>query len=154
MRSLAIRIERNIACRNVRLRRKVAGSTLLEVLLAAALFSMGMVALLQLMQSGSRIAMRGELESLAAKRCESVVSLVLAQTNFDLSSLESQLNEDREWETRISIDSSRDALAKLTVVVCRRGIPNFGKFELTRLIPHPANLSFLSSVSTDREDAR
>jgi general secretion pathway protein I len=54
------------------------GLTLLEVLLSVAIFMGAMVALGQLISSGRRAASRGELQTEAVIRCESVVGRIVA----------------------------------------------------------------------------
>lgn len=106
------------------------GATLLEVLLATALFAIGMAAVMPLLHNGSRAALRGELEALAANRCESAMAMYLTGSGD-----KSRAVQDSDWHIKIKTRRHDAGMFQVSVTAIWRAAPQAGQFELVRLIP-------------------
>jgi prepilin-type N-terminal cleavage/methylation domain-containing protein len=115
--------------------RKRRGVTLLEVLVATALFAMASVVLSQLLHIGSQAAMRAELESVAAAHCDSIMAEILATGKVPPTEGLQPIVNATPWEFGVIRQPYNvPGLTQLSVVVRHRTLPQLGEFELSRLV--------------------
>lgn len=110
------------------------GVTLLEVLVATALFAMASVVLTQLLHIGSQAATRAELESIAAVHCESILSEILASGKVPRTENLQPLDNATQWEYGVVRKPHNPGLTQLNVMIRHRTLPQLGQFEVSRLI--------------------
>ncbi len=111
------------------------GTTLLEVLLASAVFFAALAVITQTMQQGTEAALRGELEVDAAIRCKKAMAEALQSRRSTTIASANKASEDKEWETQVRVvhDATLD-IDCIEVRVTHRRFPQFGQFVLSRLV--------------------
>lgn len=112
-----------------------SGAVLLEVLLACALLGISLVMLSPLSNSGSRMAVLGELQMKAAIRCETVLhELIIGVKALPQNPTEFVDNPEWMWDAEASDDET--GLRRVRVSVWRRGrFKDAVRVELVRLLP-------------------
>lgn len=113
------------------------GLTLLEVLVSTVILAGTLMALSQLSSNGVRAALRTELDSAAAVRCQSKLDELLATRDFSQVGRDVPFEDDPSWYWLAKVDSGpTHSLAQLTVVVQRDWPANAkARFQLVRLVP-------------------
>ena len=131
------------------------GLTLYEVVLSLTLFLGAMLAISQIISTGSRAAIQSRLQTQAILRCESKLSEILAGVEPMESVSNVQLEEDTaNWVWSLEIESGpHEVLLKLTVSVShisQNGNPD-STFSLRRLVRDPQ--LFLDAAEAEAEAA-
>ncbi len=109
------------------------GTTLLEVLVAAALLALALSGLYQLMRMGTRAALRAALESEASLRCESILNQLAIDPQAPSRS-QALLIPDDAWSPQIQqLPAPHPDLVHYSVKVIHREHPELGSFEMTRM---------------------
>ena len=83
-----------------------SGLTLLEIVLALAIFCGSMVALAQLASNGSRAAVHARLKTQATIRCEAVLNEVLAGIHPMQSTSGAQFPDNVKWSWSMVVTPS------------------------------------------------
>lgn len=117
------------------------GLTLFEVVLALGIFLGAAAALSQLVSNGSRAAVRAQLLTEAAFRCESKLAELLSGVEM-LQDTAARPFDDQpmswEWSAAVSEGSLPDLLqVTVTVRHLREGVPDDVSFTLDRLVRDP-----------------
>ncbi len=111
------------------------GLTLLEMLLAAVILATALSVLAQHNSSGTTAALRSQLETEAAMRCQSQLNRLLCDKQMPANLSERPFEDDPRWYWSASRSPSKYAgLWMLTVEVFQEGRhKNISTFSLSRL---------------------
>ena len=111
------------------------GFSLIECLLAASIFAVGMVAVLQLVNGAGRNAQRSANDALAGVKCEAVLDDYLSMGATVSPSRFAAEQCDATWICTIEERKSEIAgMTELIVSVVLRESPQLGRFEMSRLV--------------------
>ncbi len=98
------------------------GMTLIEVLLALAIFLLSVSALAQLMSNGMDGAVQSRLKTQAVMRCESMLSEILVVSDLMQTSLDTPFEDDPSWTWSLEVlPGPTDDLLELNVTVQHEG---------------------------------
>ena len=127
------------------------GLTLLEMLLSAVILVTALSVLAQHNSTASTAALRSQLETEAALRCQSQLNRLLYADHLPSHLLERQFDDDPRWYwSATKSPSNYDGLWLLTVDVFQTGRhKSISSFSLSRLCPDAAESSG-SFSSADR----
>jgi type II secretion system protein I len=136
--------------------RRRPGITLLEVVIALAIFLFSLTALIQLLSSGSERALTASLRSQAGLRCQSKLAEVVAGIEPLRSDGYAAFAEDPDWQWRL--ECSQADLPNLwnVQVWVKRDRPSGGAIEvsLSQMILDPGTRgSTLDAAPTQPADA-
>lgn len=114
--------------------------SLLEVLLATAIFSMSLVAILNLMNLGHDSRLSARLDAEATLRCEQIMGELISGYRDMSSETEQAFDDSDEWVYTTTIeDGPGESLLMVTVLVehqIQNG-QNNAYFQITRFIRDP-----------------
>lgn len=114
---------------------KRKGFSLIECLLAASIFAVGMVAVLQLVNGAGRNAQRSANDALAAIKCDAIADEYLSLPETVSPARFAAEQSDATWIC--TLEERRSAItgmSELIVTVVLRESPQLGRFELSRLV--------------------
>ncbi len=113
-----------------------SGLTLLEILLASVILATALAVLAQQNSTGVQAALRSQLETEAAVRCQSLLNRLTAQSLPSTGLQDQAMNEDGRWRWSATVKSSQfEGLSLLTVVVYHDGVNRrISTFSLSRLV--------------------
>jgi general secretion pathway protein I len=121
-----------------------SGLTLLEVLIALAIFMVAMTAISRLVSTGSRAATEAQLEADAALRAETVLNEALAGVHPLQASQGNAFEDDPNWEWSMAVvEGPHIDLLQVDVTVARKiegdvaGGTSYHAVTLTRLVRNP-----------------
>lgn len=132
--------------------RRRSGFSLLEVVLALAIFFMSAVALSQLLRAGSAAAAWGDRLTEATLRCESKLAEIVASAERPESEPATPLpdDEDEGWETEVDVvPTGFGGLVRVTATVRHvAGDKADAEVSLARLLAHPSGLEPPKAAAT------
>jgi general secretion pathway protein I len=142
--------------RPIRRFNKRSGITLLEVILATAIFLGSLTAILQLMRLGHDSRVSAKLDAEAALRCESKMGEYVSGMSAVAATSQTPLDDDinSEWTYSTTIDDGGgESLLLVTVLVEHTTIDERvnAYFQLTRLMRDP-QLFLDAALAADMED--
>ncbi len=127
------------------------GISLFEVVLALSIFLGAMAAISQVLRTGSRAAVRAQLQSQASLLCDRQMNRVLAGIEPMQSAPQSALDDKQDWYWTLSVtDGALPSLLQVQVTVSHSSSNPFGvvKSELTRLVRDPQYFVDAASAAT------
>lgn len=120
--------------RKAQLRR---GFSLLEAILATGLFAGAMAVLIPAADRGAAIALRMQMESLAALECQRVLAETLLQLPTEPKTNFPSAVRNEQWITTVTVDdSSWQGIAKVTAKTESIDPTSVVSYELTQLAPN------------------
>ena len=123
------------ACRRTG-RRPRYGITLLEVLIALAIFLGALAVIGQIVSTGSQAAVSAQLKAESVRRCETILAEVLSGS-IPLQTASGSFEDDPEWSWTVSVqDGLATDLLTIEASVSRNG-NSASEYSLTRWVRDP-----------------
>jgi type II secretory pathway pseudopilin PulG len=137
-----------VSCTPARVVSTRSGLTLIEMLLAAVILAASLAVLAQQTHTATSAALRSQLETEAALRCQSQLSLLLTGNESQSNSADRPFDDDPRWHWSSTIGPSEfDGLSTVSVHVYQEGrYRNVASYSLTRLYSS-RKTPFISSSS-------
>lgn len=113
------------------------GVTLIEMLLATAILAVALTVLAQQNTFGVQAALRAELETESALRCQSLLNQLLLNHQLSDRPAQNSFSDDPAWKWQLSVRASQwPGLQLVHVEVFRSGeYESLSRTRLTRLVP-------------------
>lgn len=112
------------------------GITLLEVLIALAIFLGALAVIGQIVSTGSQAAMSAQLKAESVRRCETVLAETLSGV-IPLQSASGTFEDDPQWSWTVSVqDGAATDLLTVEAAVSRNG-NSASEYRLTRWVRDP-----------------
>lgn len=117
-----------------------SGFTLIETLLASALFALGIAAISQGMAHGTRIALKARLQVQSALRCQATMDELKYKISNGAKYEVKFMEVDEEWEvSSVVVATDFEGIQLVTIQTCNRAAPDLSSFELTGYVRANSN---------------
>ena len=131
-----------------------SGLTLLEIVLALAIFFGSLAALSQLAWNGTRAAVQARLQTQATIRCEAKLNEVLAgaEAMQSVSSAPFPDNPSWTWSQQVT-SSSHPELVQIDLTVSHRGTSRLANIDVTLRRWSRSQSLFMKAATQEKEEA-